>query len=166
MLKLLRDSLKTPDSNLNRIAVWAYTLVCPLLSLYIYNLNHDLSPLSNEVHKDKLESKDDISQTCVGRDLALQQGDSVPTSRLREVNFETMQHAKLRSVLRRIVELERRLGVMRDNRFLRRERIQLGLVAGQRRVSASEFPYMMVLLALIVVIISGTYKYFAFSESA
>jgi hypothetical protein len=59
---------------------------------------------------------------------------------------------------------------MRDNRFLRRERIQLGLeisVAGQRGVSASEFPYMMVfLLALIVVIISGTYKYFAFSKSA
>jgi hypothetical protein len=68
MLKLLRDNLKTPDSNLNQIAVWAYTLVCPFLSLSIYNLNYDLSPLSNEVHKDKLVSKDDISQTCVGQD--------------------------------------------------------------------------------------------------
>ena len=78
-------------------------------------------------------------------------------------------HAKLRSVLRRIVELERRLGVMRDNRFLRCERIQLGLeisVTGERGVSASEFPYMMVLLALIVVVISIAYKFFAFSKSA
>jgi hypothetical protein len=141
----------------------------------IYNLNYDLSPLSNEVHKGKLEGKDDISQTCVGQDLALQQDDLAPTSRVfdvprREVNSETMQlHAKLRSVLRRIVELERRLGVMRDNRFLRRERIKLGLeisVAGERGVLASGFPYMMVLLALIVVIISGAYKYRAFSESA
>jgi hypothetical protein len=64
------------------------------------------------------------------------------------------------------MELERRLGAMRDNRFLRRERIQLGLgisVAGERGVSASGFPFMMVLLALIVVIIPGAYKYYTFS---
>lgn len=71
--------------------------------------------------------------------------------------------AKLRSVLRRMMELERRLGAVRDNRLLRRERIQLGLeisVAGDRRVLASRFPFTMVLLALIA---AGAYKYFAFS---
>jgi len=75
-------------------------------------------------------------------------------------------HAKLRSALRRVMELERRLGAMRDNKFLRRERIQLGLeisAAGERGVSASGFPFMMGLLALIVVIIPGAYKYYAFS---
>jgi len=127
------------------------------------------------VHKGKLEGKDDISQACVGQDLALQQDDLVPTSRVsdvsrREVNSETMQlHAKLQSVLQRMMELERRLGAMRDNRFLRRERIQLGLeisVAGERGVSVSRLPYMMVLLPLIVVIFLGAYKYYAFSESA
>lgn len=166
MLKFLKRTL---DSNLNQIAVRAYTLVCPLLFLSLYNLIYDPSPLSNEVHK----GKDDVSQTCVGQDLALQQGDSVPTGRVidvphPEVNSETKQCAKLRSVLRRVVELERRLGVIRDDRFLRRERIQLGLeisVAGQHGVSASEFPFMMmVLLALIVLMTSGIYKYLAFSE--
>jgi hypothetical protein len=63
------------------------------------------------------------------------------------------------------MELERRLGAMRDNRFLRRERIQLALeisVAGERGVSASGFSFMMVLLVLIVVIIPGAYKYYTF----
>lgn len=83
------------------------------------------------------------------------------------VDSEVMQlRAKLWSVLRRVVELERRLGAMRDNRCLCRERIQLGLgisVAGARRVSVPGFPSMMVLLALIVVIIPGAYKHYAFS---
>lgn len=126
--------------------------------------------LSNEVH----EGEDDISQsqTRVGQDLALQQDGSAPTHRVfdvprREVDSETMQlRAKLRSVLRRMMELERRLGAMRDNRLLRRERVQLGLeisVAGERGVSVSGLPFMMVFLALIVVIIPGTYKYYAIS---
>lgn len=66
----------------------------------------------------------DISQTDVGQDLALQQA----LAPRREVDSEIMHlRAKLRSVLRRVVELERHLGAVRDNRFLRRERIQLGL---------------------------------------
>lgn len=103
-------------------------------------------------------------------DLASSKVFNVPR---REVDSENMElHAKLQSVLRRTMELERRLGVMRGNKFLRRERIQLGLeisVAGERGVSAlsvSGFPFMTALLALIVVIIPGAYKYYAFSESA
>lgn len=75
-------------------------------------------------------------------------------------------HAKLQSALQRVMELERRLGAVRDNRFLRRERIQLGLeisVAGKRGVSMHGFPLMIVLLSLIVVMIPGAYKYYALS---
>jgi hypothetical protein len=134
--------------------------------LYLYNFNYDLSHLSNEVD----EGEDDISQTRVGQDLALQ-GDSALTRRVfdvprQEADSKNMQlHAKLQSALRRVMELERRLGAMRDNRFLRRERIQLALeisVAGERGVSASGFSFMMVLLVLIVVIIPGAYKYYTF----
>jgi hypothetical protein len=118
------------------------------------------------------EGEGNISQTHVGQDLALQQDNLAPTRRVfdvsrREVDSEIMQlHAKVQSVLRRVVELERRLGAVRDSRSLRRERIELGLevsVAGERGVSAPGFPFMMVLLALIVVIIPGAYKHYAFS---
>jgi len=74
-------------------------------------------------------------------------------------------HTELQSVLRRVMELERRLGVVRGEKSLRREHIQLGLevsVAGKREVWASGFPFMMVLLALITVLIPNAYKY-AFS---
>jgi hypothetical protein len=116
------------------------------------------------------EDEGNISRTHVDRDLALQLDNLAPTrvfdvSR-REVNSEIMQlHAKLQSVLRHVVELERRLGAVRDSRSLCRKRIQLGLevsVAGERGVSAPGFPFMMVLLALIVVIIPGAYKHYAF----
>jgi hypothetical protein len=118
------------------------------------------------------EGGDGISQTHISQDLALQQDNLAPTRRVfdvscREVDDESMQlRAKLRSILQRVVELERRLGAVRDNRFLRRERIQLGLdisVAGERGVSTPGFPFMMVLLALVVVMIPGAYKYYAFS---
>jgi hypothetical protein len=101
----------------------------------------------------------------------LQQGNLTPTRKVfnvsrREVDYESIQlHNKLQSVLRRVVELERRLGAVRDNKFLRRERIQLGLeisVAGERGVSAPGFPFMMFLLALVVAIIPA-YKYYVFS---
>lgn len=109
-----------------------------------------------------------ISQTHVDQDLALQQDGLVPTSgafdaSCREINPESMQcHAKLQSVLQRVMELERRLGVVRDDKSLHRERIQLGLevsVAGKRGVWASGFPFMMVLLALITVLIPNACKY-------
>jgi hypothetical protein len=118
------------------------------------------------------KGKDDISQTHVSQDLALQQGNLAPTCKVfdvsrREVDYESIQlHNKLQSVLRRVVELERRLGAVRDNKFLRRERIQLGLeisVAGEHGVSAPGFPFMMVILALVVAIIPGAYKYYVFS---
>jgi hypothetical protein len=108
----------------------------------------------------------------------LQQDDLASTSKVvnvlcQEVDSESTQlRAKLQSVMRRTMELERRLGVMRGNKFLRRERIQLGLeisVAGERGVSAlsvSGFPFMMAFLALIIVIIPGAYKYYAFFKSA
>ncbi|KAH9953240.1 hypothetical protein BC827DRAFT_1249697, partial [Russula dissimulans] len=120
-----------------------------------------------------LSGEDDMSQTHVGQDLTLQQDNLAPTRRVfnishREVDYyEGMQlHAKLQSVVQRVAELERRLGAMRDNRVLRRERIQLGLdvsVEGKRGVSAPTFPFMMILLALIIVIIPSAYKYYAFS---
>lgn len=109
-----------------------------------------------------------ISQTHVNQDLALQQDGLAPTSgafdaSCREINPESMQcHAKLQSVLQRVMELERRLGVVRDGKSLHRERIQLGLevsVAGKRGVWASGFPFMMVLLALITVLIPNACKY-------
>ncbi|KAI0268934.1 hypothetical protein BGY98DRAFT_938053 [Russula aff. rugulosa BPL654] len=135
----------------------------------IHLIMDDSSPLSNEVREDE----DEVSQTRVAQDLALQQDDLAPTRRAfdvpcREVDSESMQlHTKLQSALRRVMELERRLGAMRDKRFLRRERIQLGLeismAAGQHGVSASRFPSMMILLALIVLIIPCAYKYYAFS---
>jgi hypothetical protein len=54
------------------------------------------------------------------------------------------------------------MGVVRDEKSRRRERIQLGLevsVAGERGVWAPGFPFMMVFLAFIVVIIPHAYKY-------
>jgi hypothetical protein len=84
----------------------------------------------------------------------------------REVDSESMQYrTKLQSALRRVMELERRLGVLHGDKSLRRERIQLGLevsVAGERGVWAAGFPFMMVLLALVAVIIPSAYKH-AFS---
>ena len=118
------------------------------------------------------EGEGDSSKTHVGQDLALQQDNLAPTHRVfgishQEVNSEIMHFCtKLQSVLQRVVELERHLGAMHDNRFLRRKRIQLGLetsVVGERGVTAFGFPFMMALLALIVVIIPGAYKYYTFS---
>jgi len=75
------NMVNTLDSNLNRV-VQVYSLVCTpsSLRLYLYNLNYDLSPLSNEVN----EGKDDISQTHVSQDLALQ-GDPALTHRVFNV---------------------------------------------------------------------------------
>ena len=93
------------DLNLNRTVVRKFTTVCPLMSLYIYNLKYDLSFLSNEVHKGNLEGKDDNSQTRVGQDLALPHDGLAPTNRVfdvprREVNSKYMQlHANLQSML-------------------------------------------------------------------
>jgi len=77
-----------------------------------------------------------------------------------------LNDTKLQLALWCIMELERHLGAMCDNRFLYCECIQLGLgisVAGEHGVSASGFPFMMVLLALIAIIIPGTYEYYMFS---
>jgi hypothetical protein len=138
--------------------------------MYTYLSVYNYDSLSNGVHQ--LEGEDDISQTHVGpvQGLALQQ-DLAPTRRIfdvarRETDSESIQlRADLQSALRRVMELERR---MRYHKFLRRERIQLGLeisVAGERRVSVSGLPFMMV-LALIVVIIPSAYKYYTFSAQA
>ena len=81
-------------------------------------------------------------------------------------NSKHMQyHAKPQSALQHVMELERRLGVVRSNNSLRRKRVQLGLevsVAGERGVWAAGFPFMMVLVVLVAVIIPNAYKY-AFS---
>ncbi|KAH9030021.1 hypothetical protein EDB85DRAFT_1891756 [Lactarius pseudohatsudake] len=96
-------------------------------------------------------NQDDLKSTC---DVSRQEIDSDP---------ESMQYyTKLRSVLRRVIELERRLGVVCDEKSRCRERIQLGLevsVAGERGVWALGFPFMMVFLAFIAVIIPHAYKY-------
>ena len=87
-------------------------------------------------------------------------------SRGQEADSERMQsHAKLRSALQRVMELERRLDTVRSDKSLRRKRVQLGLevsVAGERGVWAAGFPFMMVLVALVAVITPNAYKY-AFS---
>ncbi len=118
------------------------------------------------------KGEDDISQTHVSQDLALQQGNLAPTCKIFdvshwEVDYESIQlHNKLKSVLQCMVELERHLGAMHNNRFLHHEHIQLGLeisVAGEHGVSAPRLPFIMVILALVVVIIPGAYKYYVFS---
>ena len=58
--------------------------------------------------------------------------------------------------------MENRLGVGQSGRSLRRERIQLGLevsVAGERKMYAPGFPFMMILLVFIATIAPITYKY-------
>ena len=118
------------------------------------------------------KGEDDISQTHVSQDLTLQQDNLAPTCKVfdvshQEVDYESIQlHNKLKSVLQCMVELERHLGAMHNNRFLHHEHIQLGLeisVAGEHRVSAPRFPFMMVILALVVAIMPGAYKYYVFS---
>jgi hypothetical protein len=101
----------------------------------------------------------------------LQQSDLALTSRVFDIPHQVAEsknmqlHTKLQSALQCIMELERQLDAMHDNRFLCHEHIQLGLeifVADKHGVSASMFPFMMV-LALIVMIIPGTYKYYTLS---
>jgi hypothetical protein len=106
------------------------------------------------------------SQSQSGRALTLQQ-DRLPTCESinilpQDTDPESMRYrTKLRSVLRRVMELERRLG---GEKSLRRERIQFGLevsVAGERGVWAPGFPFMMVFLAFITMIIPYAYRYYA-----
>ncbi|KAI9450752.1 hypothetical protein BJY52DRAFT_1227040 [Lactarius psammicola] len=69
-----------------------------------------------------LEGGFTASQYHVSHDTAIQQPKPELT---REDHYALRQ--EVRSALRRIVELERRMGIVRDDRSLRRERIQLGL---------------------------------------
>ena len=76
-------------------------------------------------------------------------------------------HALLRdiqSVLQRITEMEKRMGVSRSDRSIRRERIQLGLevVVGDGRVRARGLPFLLMILAVITTMVLNAYKY-AFS---
>ena len=71
-------------------------------------------------------------------------------------------HTRFQSLLRRVIELENRLGVRKSGRSLRRERIQLGLevsVAGEHNIYAPGLPFMMILLAFIATMAPITYKY-------
>jgi hypothetical protein len=74
-------------------------------------------------------------------------------------------HQEVQSVLRHIIELERHMGtVVRNNRSLRRKRIQLGLeiVVADSQVRACGLPFLMIILAVITTMVLNTYKY-AFS---
>ena len=81
-------------------------------------------------------------------------------------NSKHMQyHAKPQSALQCMMELERCLGVVRSDKSLCHEHVQLGLevsVAGEHGVWAAGFPFMMVLVVLVAMIIPNAYKY-AFS---
>ncbi|KAH9008231.1 hypothetical protein EDB84DRAFT_1447072 [Lactarius hengduanensis] len=95
--------------------------------------------------------QDDLKSTC---NVSRQEINSDP-ERMR-------YYTKLRSVLRCMIELERCLGVVRDEKSRHCEHIQLGLevsVAGERGVWAPGFPFMMVFLAFIAMIIPHAYKY-------
>ncbi|KAH9172234.1 hypothetical protein EDB89DRAFT_1906344 [Lactarius sanguifluus] len=107
-----------------------------------------MSVLLVEVHRGP-RRPDDLKSTC---DVSHQ-----------EIDPKSMQYyTKLHSVLRHVIELERRLGVVCDEKSRHHERIQLGLevsVAGEHGVWAPGFPFMMVVLAFIAMIIPHAYKY-------
>ena len=72
---------------------------------------------------------------------------------------------EVQSVLCRTSELERRMGIVRNYKCVRRERIQLGLeiVVADNGVRARGFPFLILLLAIITVMMYlNAYKY-AFS---
>ena len=72
---------------------------------------------------------------------------------------------EVQSVLRRIFELERRMGIVRNDRSVHRERIQLGLaiMVADNRVRARGLPFLIIILAIIaIMMVPNAYKY-AFS---
>jgi hypothetical protein len=72
---------------------------------------------------------------------------------------------EVQSVLCRTSELERRMGIARNYRSVRRERIQLGLeiVVADNGLRAHGFPFLILILAIItVMMVLNAYKY-AFS---
>jgi hypothetical protein len=74
-------------------------------------------------------------------------------------------HQDVQSVLRRTFELERRMGIVRNDRSVRRERIQLGLeiVVADNRVRARGLPFLIIIFAIIaIMMVLNAYKY-AFS---
>ncbi|KAH9010287.1 hypothetical protein EDB85DRAFT_1894350 [Lactarius pseudohatsudake] len=69
---------------------------------------------------------------------------------------------EVQSALRRIIELEK--GIVRSDRSLRRERIQIGLdiAVADNRVRARGLPFLIIILAIITTMVLNAYKY-AFS---
>jgi len=103
-----------------------------------------------------LEGGCTASQYHVSHDTAIQQ----PKPELTREDHYAL-HQEARSALRRIVELEKRMGIVQDDRSLRRERIQLGLeiVVADNWVRACGLPFLIIILALITTIVLNAYKY-------
>jgi hypothetical protein len=96
----------------------------------------------------------------VNHDSAIQQPKS---EQARDDSYALRQ--EVQSVLRRTFELERRMGIVRSDRSVRRERIQLGLeiVVADNRVRACGLPFLIIIFAIIaIMMVSNAYKY-AFS---
>ena len=73
-------------------------------------------------------------------------------------------HALLRdiqSVLQRITEMEKHMGVSQSDRSIRHEHIQLGLevVVGDGHVRACGLPFLLMILAVITTMVLNAYKY-------
>ena len=81
----------------------------------------------------------------------------------REVHSAaTGSDAKIQSLLRRVMELEKRIGIFRNGKYLRRERIQIGLdiaVADNRGLRACGLPFLIVIFAILTTVVPTAYKY-------
>jgi hypothetical protein len=67
---------------------------------------------------------------------------------------------EVQSVLCRTSELERRMGIVRNYKFVRRERIQLGLeiIVADNGVRARGFPFLILLAIITVMMALNAYK--------
>ncbi len=121
-----------------------------------------MSTLLHKLHlrsifqNEALEGGCTASQYHVSHDTAIQQ----PKPELMHENYYAL-HQEAWSALRHIVELERHMGIVWDDRSLCRERIQLGLeiVVADNQVRAHGLPFLIIILALITTIVLNAYKY-------
>lgn len=77
----------------------------------------------------------------------------------------TGSDAKIQSLLRRVMELEKRIGIFQNGKYLCCEHIQVGLeiaVADNCGVRACSLPFLIAIFAILTTMVPTAYKY-AFS---
>ncbi|KAI9429862.1 hypothetical protein H4582DRAFT_2064579 [Lactarius indigo] len=102
------------------------------------------------------------SQFHVSHDTALDTAIPIqqPKSELTREDLYALRQ-EVHTALWRIIEVERRMGIVRSDRSLRREHIQLGLeiAVADNRVRARGLPFLIIILAIITTIVLNAYKY-------